>query len=842
MLKTLKTKKNNKGNTFIVVMVTIATMGILVGVILATMGYFYRARMVDLNNKNNFYYLEKAMEDIYSGVGSRSSSALMYAYEETVQVLVYYDPATKRYKTVDEESANKMMKQKFLKNLSTNTSYLPQSQDDLYNTLKSFITVDGVELVDPNSVPAGSPKLYMEVAVKDIVDSTGMVTGQEYDKLVIRNVTVKRTTDDGYVQSITTDIEINQPQFTVSFSNVSTDSNVLYDYALVSDMGLEFWNDEVTPQEINITGNVYAAADYYNKEYNSSADTRVNSYDASKQAECRGITETSKYSGIYARATNLNITAAQVIVPGSISVIDNSNVKITGTLRQSGSYSEVWADNIVLAPSFTRTVGKVMNNGKLTMYADAYIADDMEVNSDDAEVTLVGNYYGYNFSQTSESQRVLAQYAESKNHTNSSAIIINGDNATLDLSDLGELYVAGRSYISTSTIRQVNVSNDNNSATTTYVSAENGTTTPNDDVQTGGSISVKPDQLAYMPYGVTTSSSGATIPNFTNVYSVFNEAIYNRISGWLDTSNPVMKETVSGTDYYFLNFKSADDSKAFFNWYANELPSMAGYELATDMVDVTKYADFTVADISVDDNRTITSGSYVTGALDAANSQNLTVMEPSAASASVNFNDKAAAYNQSYIEYKYALQEVSEPASAKENASESAGTVDLTTINSSSITPINYYIDMSKVNLSGWSNGKAVGTSYVWVSDDDITVTAPTGTNGKVTGMIITKGDVIFDNSSANKVTRFEGIIIAGGKIKANYSMSFVSNPELMKTILRTADATAGNTGSDDLSALCKIFRDYTPDSGSTETGTTNVGNIEIGDILQYVNWKKNVE
>ena len=59
MLKTLKTKKNNKGNTFIVVMVTIATMGILVGVILATMGYFYRARMVDLNNKNNFYYFFK---------------------------------------------------------------------------------------------------------------------------------------------------------------------------------------------------------------------------------------------------------------------------------------------------------------------------------------------------------------------------------------------------------------------------------------------------------------------------------------------------------------------------------------------------------------------------------------------------------------------------------------------------------------------------------------------------------------------------------------------------------------------------------------------------------------
>ena len=63
-------KLNNSGNTFVVVMVGLACMGILIGVILASAGYFYRMRYVDLENKNNFYYVEKAMDELYAGIGS----------------------------------------------------------------------------------------------------------------------------------------------------------------------------------------------------------------------------------------------------------------------------------------------------------------------------------------------------------------------------------------------------------------------------------------------------------------------------------------------------------------------------------------------------------------------------------------------------------------------------------------------------------------------------------------------------------------------------------------------------------------------------------------------------
>ena len=274
MRKLLRKKLNNRGNTFVVIMVTLACMGILIGVIMASMGYFYRMRYVDLENKNNFYYVEKAMDDIYAGIGSDSVSALMSAYESTVEVMVYYyvDPITGkgRYVSIGADTANFIMKQKFLSNLAESDTY--KSQTQLYDRLKSFISVDDVSLVDPSTLSSSQPRLYLEVVTSEENGKT------IYDKLVIHNVTVTRTTEEGYIQSITTDIEISEPEFDVSFSNVDGSVNALYEFSMLADMGIEFNRATTGKDVISVTGNVYAAADYYNKEYNEVSDTNVSSY------------------------------------------------------------------------------------------------------------------------------------------------------------------------------------------------------------------------------------------------------------------------------------------------------------------------------------------------------------------------------------------------------------------------------------------------------------------------------------------------------------------------------------------------------------------------------------
>jgi len=574
---------------------------------------------------------------------------------------------------------------------------------------------------------------------------------------------------------------------------------------------------------------------------------------------------------------NLNIVADTVIVPGSISVINDGDVKISGDLSKKSLYTDVWADNIIIAPGYTRlpfdgsdtpaagTMGHKMGEGKLTLFANAYIADDLEINGEDAAVELHGNYYGYNYSQTPDSLRVLAEYATGKSHTNSSAIIVNGNNANVDFSGLSELYVAGRSYISTSTVRTVNVSSTDNSVTTTF---DSDTNKDNEDIRTGESIAVRSNQIAYIVGGTMKNSSGDTIPMFTSVYPTFNDVIYQNIKHWLDDTDPVKEEVISGKSYTFLNFKGSEESAAFFDWYANTLPTVTGYSLATDLVDVKSYDNFQVDSIAttrIEEGSTVgptinTSGSYTTGALQVADGNSLTVNKGTLLDAgygldSTTLNTRATNNNEDYLEYKYALKNLADEYSYIDAVEErkdivadpddpAQAKINLTAQDAAKITPINYYLNMQKVDKgtwTDWKDGNQVGTSYVWISKDDIVVKAPAGSDHKVTGIIVTEGDVIFDSSQVTddqRVDRFEGIIISGGKIKANYGISFVANPELMRTILRTAGSTKGQ--DKDLSAICDIFKDYAPEDSSSSS--TNIGNIEVGDILQYANWKKNVK
>lgn len=909
MIKRIKEKLNNLGNTFIVVLVSVTCMMILIATILAVIGYYYRTRAVDLENKRNFYYVEQALDDIYAGIGNDSISALMNAYKDTVDVMVYFDAASGRYVTIDSASANLIMRQKFLQRMATNTTYV--SQQELYKHLRSFIsgvegttredktdasgepaeirfynTAEGIdytiELVNPKNLSASDPRMYLEVVTRDVAGNT------EYEKLVIHNVTLKRTTTEGYVQSLTTDIVISEPEFEVAFSNVNNITNAIYDFSLLADMGVEFNRATEENETISITGNVYAGSDYYNKVYNEAAETRVSNYDTARLANCDGQNEKSRFSGIYTDATNVNIMAEKVIVPGSIAVMNDAKLSITGNPSAMGSSRNsavnLWADNIIMSPSLTLRQGVISDGGQLLLNADAYIADDMEINEDNAEVQMVGNYYGYNYSQTDESGRTLSQYAASgKAHFNSSAIIVNGNNALLDFSGVTTLHVAGRSYIETSQKKDVTVSTEVTgtgenqtttvSATTSYIEQPGNT-----DVQTGESISVKSNQIAYMPLG-TMVSEGKTIPKFTEIDSV-NVLIYEDIKGWLDEENPILVQSISEKSYYFLNFKSAADATKFFDWYANTLPTLSYFEQAADLVDIKAYSDYNVSNIllgRMSNSRVVTSGSYTSGVLNVARGRRLTITSPTdndtlingtGESNTVQFTTLAKQYNNDYKEMKYTLQVIDTSNFTGDALTQAqAAKADLNTKDSKDLTPINFFMDFSQFNtklVNGHINGtestvgRKVGNYYIWISDGDVNIEKPSDSDGTVMGLIIAKGDVNFNDAG---VTRFEGLVISGSKILVDHPMNFIANPEIVKTVLRTADATkcptckgfghdaegnvcpdCGGSKAGDISGICKLFKDYSDDASGSGSGGVSAGNIEVGDVLQYENWKKNIE
>lgn len=846
MLRKRKQKMDNSGNTFIFMLVTIACMGILVAVILASVGYYYRECRTNLDNKNNFYELEKALDDIYTGIGNDSITHLMTAYSDTVEVMVQYEvkpdgtvvgwtvPTTQ----ADTDKMNALLKQKFMDEIANDDRY--RSQQQLYTHLSSFIadTTDAV-LVD-NTAYLNRPALYTEFVTTTDADGNTI-----YDKVVIHNIMVSRTTSDGYQQTITTDLEITEPGFGVAFSSADRLDSALYDFAMIADRGAEFELDanvaDTTANSVMITGDIYAASDFYNKDY----PVAVSNYSAVELGALDGVADRSRYSGLYADGTNLSISADKVIVPGSISVINDGSISIYGITSSNltvGSQTirtrlaNVWADNIVVAPSSTRTVGLHTDEGSLTMYANAYIADDLQVDGDKADVTLVGRYYGYNYSQDTSDQNLSDYALQGKDHFNSSAIVVNGNAANLDFSMLNTLHVAGRAYIETSREKNVSLDFENNSATTTY------TNTAFTDVQTGESISVKSNQLAYMPLA-TRETNGVVEPVFTE-YSAFNSVIVDEIQdrGWVDPNDMVVTCQLSGNTFYFLKLKNATASAEFFNWYANTLPTLPGYEQATDLANVTSFADFQLTQLNISDATSVaTSGAYTTkGALNLGTNASMTIKGESRLMGSngtplPTLNQVASDYNSDYKEMKYELQAFHSEDYATDStvfAEKQAAEATVAAMDSGTITPINRFLDLSKIERN--IRGETIGTYHIWIVEDgDVTVDASAAdANGKVQGLIVTKGDVHF----ADDVQSFEGLIITGSKIFVDHKMTFTANAEIIKTILRTAES------SDEYSFICDIFKDFTAADADNSSEGVPVGQIEVGDVLQYTNWKKNAE
>ena len=172
-----------------------------------------------------------------------------------------------------------------------------------------------------------------------------------------------------------------------------------------------------------------------------------------------------------------------------------------------------------------------------------------------------------------------------------------------------------------------------------------------------------------------------------------------------------------------------------------------------------------------------------------------------------------------------------------------------------SITPINKFLDMSKItestnitpNISGTDSGANVmdlASGYsVWVSNSDVVVKAKKEDKGEVRGVVITKGDVYFDTSAENGVTDFEGVIIAGGKVYvAGNVKTIASSAEICRAVLRECLLT----GDDNSKLILSLFRGYEPkeeDASSTDASEAkSIDMIDYTDVVSFANWMKNVE
>ena len=627
MIERLKRKlrhNDDHGSSFVLVIVATTFMCILASAILMGAMMTYKLKFYKLNSLNNFYEVETALDEMYAGVGAATNEHLYSAYTTTAELVVVYDTKAQAYTTLDNKSANELFKKLFMTGFVADTNY--KSLKNVTDTLQSFISneYDAVDNPDGVRLDTSNMKLiYTDVNNKTTTQyyknnggiKTEKQSGYENDKVqsvTFKNVCVKRSvnlqgsTAGTYEQSITTDIVLTEPEYNVSFDTSSVSNNTLYEYAILADMGVEVGEDnDNRTTDAQVKGNIYAASDYYNKDYNDVAETKVTNKYESKPTTMWGTKESSAYSGIFVNGKNstLTLNSDVVVCSGSLAAYNGAEINLSGRTQ---TLSELWADNIVIG-------GK--DGGSLKASADAYIFDDTELNAEKASLKFTqGSYFGYSYNaQDTRSLNYLRQKGylatgyKLRSHFSDSAIIVNGKNSTLDLQDLNSLYIAGKSYIEFSKIAASSVPEDDENITVDE-NADYAFTTLKD-YSTGQSLDVKTNQLMFLTQWSVVNNTEKVDPDtgITTVTLQFPKTfeadanildLYDDFLKDLATEGEkgvtAIKQTVSGHDYYYLYIEDGKDSsnvsnaEKFAEKYYKLLQDY-GDEISSKLYNVQKY-------------------------------------------------------------------------------------------------------------------------------------------------------------------------------------------------------------------------------------------------------------
>ena len=309
--------------------------------------------------------------------------------------------------------------------LDTLVKHLRDSEegDGCYNrdVLKNYVDTEIWKNVNQTAWKNGTDEADAEKApVMELVNGSS---------LILRNVFVSYI-DGDRLSIVSTDLCLDVPEIVFTQSGSVDD---LYDYLLIGNQGISLTEGS---GQVTGDGSIYA-----------------------------GIDEATGKGGItISPASSLAINNGRyVISKGEIDVIGPGAGFIVRDAKETGS--SVYAKSLDL------------QSGMISLDSKTYIANDLTLSGNGSKATLTKEYYGYGTStETGLEDRATDQ-------ENSSAIIINGQNSTVNLSGVNTLMLAGRAYIGTNTTKK---------------DLDQNTEKNEKAVLMGESITVKGGQIAYL--------------------------------------------------------------------------------------------------------------------------------------------------------------------------------------------------------------------------------------------------------------------------------------------------------------------------------------------------------
>lgn len=516
-----KTKRQqNQGFSLFTVLIAVSFVGILGLLVLYIALANFNMKVTDLKGKDSFYTAERALEEIRTGLQEDVGNAMSKAY---TQVLETYNKENRSQDSSMDRQRQSEFQDCFITELMR-TLRVSKTEDNIYNMerLRGYVDLEYDESKESLIItnPAGSAPVMK--AVKNVGKNT------ENNGVLLKNLKVIYVDEKGRASIICTDIRLLVPE--VQFPTPSTLPDLM-NMIVVADKGIVCEGSESTPTSIN--GSIYAG----NLPSALAAD--------------------SETSIKVIPGASLNVESGdKVVCKGEISVGLNS------TFTSAGSVN-LWARGL--------NADSVQN---VSLSGSTYFADDLTVTGKNNNVKISGNYYGYGSYESATSDDCVAkdQYEKSglTGAALSSAIVINGKNTTLDLSDTQKLMIAGRNYIASSKVKANNRSNTN-------------------DVATGESLTVKGTQLAYLVPKEVLGASGnpLTYDAYLSLLNGAEDISVNwdaAVEAWggrslrdigVDSEKPV--QTVFYNDgfvYFYLNFTDAQKSADFMQMYYQNNPTV----------------------------------------------------------------------------------------------------------------------------------------------------------------------------------------------------------------------------------------------------------------------------
>lgn len=410
----------DKGSTLITVIVAIAFVTILTSIILGTSVMNVRMKAIDRRTKDDFYYAEKALNDIYTGIGQETAKIAGEEYDDA-----FNNVGLPGYSLSEE--AEKEYKENFIDEVTDKLKLPTASPHDMSNLqalLQSYIVpVSGITC----TVDGVSDYAY------EHYDGTAETDPKKSER--IRLIGVQVTSNDtarDFQATISTDIIIETP--TMDFLGANVD---VTDYSIIANKGLYINGDA------KINGNIYAGI------HKKGSVTIVDDDDYGAEKLYGGINIHGNPSG----GTKVTINGNYIVSKGDINLSGNTDSSLTVGSSAVAGVSDANLPNVYFDTLRTVAVPESVEpkpSRELELNSNVYALNDLELNADNSNVTLTGNYYGYNDKTLPDPTKAeAASFTAEAGHddADSSAIIVNGSHSTLDMSKIRSLVLMGRAYV-----------------------------------------------------------------------------------------------------------------------------------------------------------------------------------------------------------------------------------------------------------------------------------------------------------------------------------------------------------------------------------------------------------